>query len=126
MIHVDSNLVFSANSVNENVLKIAEQNIDELPGIPLSELGQAINMGRKTTQGILAKAMRKINSMFKSWVLFVLQGNPGALKFIRQAFNELKNSMINGNIANGTLAVFQKRGGALTAESRTELLNNWN
>ncbi|MBQ6969796.1 MAG: hypothetical protein IJP85_05670, partial [Synergistaceae bacterium] len=163
---VDSNLVFSANSVNENVLKIAEQNIDELLGIPLSELGQALNMGgdkqlwvipsplaktlnnmgKKTPHGILAKAMRKINSMFKSWVLFspvngrvikytwrnffgdfeaVLQGNPGALKFIRQAFNELKNSMIDDNIAKGTLAEFQKRGGALTAESRTELLNNW-
>lgn len=163
---VDSRIIFSASTVNENILKIAEQNIDELLGMPLSDIGHALssggdkqiwviptplantlnNMGKKQPQGDLAKGVRAAMSAFKSWVLFspvngrvvkynwrnffgdleaVLQGNPGALKYVRQAFNELKNSMLNGFKAKGNLAEFQKRGGALTAESRNELLNNW-
>ena len=162
----DSRLVFSVSSVPENVMKIAEQNIDELLGMPLSELGNALSMGgdkqlwvipsalaktlndmgKSTPAGLLGTASRKAMSAFKSWVLFspvggrvfkynwrnffgdleaVLQGNPEALMYLRKAFNELKKLYIDGGEATGMLAQFQKRGGALTAESREELLHNW-
>ena len=163
---VDSKLIFSASSVPENVMMLAQQNIDELLGLPLSEIGNALamggdkqlwvipkalantlnDMGKSTPQGLLAKAARKAMSAFKSWVLFspvggrvikynwrnffgdleaVLQGNPEALMYVKQAFNELKKIYIDGGEATGLLAQFQKRGGALTSESREELLHNW-
>ena len=161
----DSRLVFSANTVPENVLLLAQENLDELLGIPLSEIGKALNsggnkqlwcipakladtlnaLGKSQTQGMLARGMRKSMTAFKRWILLtpangriikynwrnffgdleaVLQGNPGALYYLRQACSELTNAMLRGQPATGMLYEFNKRGGGLTSEFINEL-ENW-
>ena len=161
----DTRLIFSANPVPENILMIAQENLDELLGIPLKELGNAITTGGnkqlwcipqkladtlnkfgvKQPQGTFGKIMRKIMNGFKAYVLLnpfkgrvflynlrnllgdfeaVLQGNPSALKYFKQAYQELYKVQFKGGVPTGMLAEFVKRGGGLTTELSTEL-KNW-
>ena len=63
----DSRLVFSAKTVPENVLLLAQENLDELLGIPLSEIGQALNSGgNKQLWCIPAKLADTLNAL-GSW-----------------------------------------------------------
>ena len=84
----NSPLVFSAGSVPENVLKLAMASIDDMLGVPVSELGAAISsggiqqlwcipeklastlneLGKKQAEGALAPVMRPLMNGFKQWV----------------------------------------------------------
>ena len=160
----DTRLIFSASTMPEIAVNIALENLDELLGIPLKDLGSFIaagvdkqfwcipeklantlnKFGVKQPQGKFGKIMRNIMNAFKGYVLTrpfkgavflynmrnfcgdleaVLQGNPSALKYLKQAAQELYNVMIKGGIPTGTLAEFMKRGGGLTTELATELKN---
>ena len=161
----DSKLVFNASTVSENMLLLAQENIDELLGIPLSEIGKMLNaggdkqlwcipsklaealnsLGKKNTMGSFGKFNKKLMSAFKKWVLLspfggrivkynernffgdfeaVLQGNPGAIYYVRQAWRELSDYIYRGKIPTGMLAEFIKRGGAITTEFASEI-ENW-
>ncbi len=85
----DSRIIFSANSVSENALLMAEENIDELLGLPISELGNIIasggnkqfwcipqkladalnNIGKKQPQGMFANFLRESNNWFQGYIL---------------------------------------------------------
>ena len=158
----DSRLVFSASTIPEYVLKLAMENIDELLGADVSELGKAIysggnkqlwcipekladalnSLGKKQPVGNFGRIMNTLMSAFKRWVTIspvngrivkynwrnffgdleaVLQGNPDALRYFKQAAKELSDTMLRGGEAKGLLAEFNKRGGGLTTEFMTEL-----
>ena len=158
----DSRLVFSASTVPEYMLKIAMENIDELLGVELSDLGRAVasggdkqlwcipekladaldNLGKSQPVGTFGRIMNSMMGAFKRWVTIgpqegrffkynwrnffgdleaVLQGNPDALRYLRQATKELTDTMLKGGVATGLLAEFEKRGGGLTSEFMTEL-----
>ena len=160
----DTRLIFSASTMPEVAVNIALENLDELLGIPLKDLGSFIaagvdkqfwcipekladtlnRFGVKQPQGKLGKIMRTMMNAFKAYVLTrpfkgavvlynlrnfmgdfeaVLQGNPSALKYAKQAAQELYKVMVKGGVPTGMLAEFMKRGGALTTELATELKN---
>lgn len=100
------------------------------------------NIGKSQPQGTLGNIMSGMMGAFKRWVTIgpaqgrllkynwrnffgdleaVLQGNPGALYYLKQAAEEISKVMLKGGIATGTLAEFQKRGGGLTTAIMTEL-----
>ena len=99
-------------------------------------------IGKSQSVGVFGKIMTAMMGRFKQWVTIgpvngrilkynwrnffgdieaVLQGNPGALYYFKQAAKELTDTMIYGGVARGTLAEFEKRGGGLTTEIMTEL-----
>ncbi len=112
----DSRLVFSANTVPENVLLIAQENLDELLGVPLSELGNAINsggnkqlwcipsklaetlnkLGKKQPQGLLAQAARKSMNAFKKWILLTPAGGRVFKYNWRNFFGDIE-AVLQGN-----------------------------
>lgn len=100
------------------------------------------NIGKSQPAGSFNKFMGSLMTGFKRWVTIgpvngrilkynyrnffgdleaVLQGNPGALYYFKQATKELTDTMLKGGEATGLLAEFNKRGGGLTTEFMTEL-----
>ena len=112
----DSKLVFSANSVSENVLLLAQENLDELLGIPLSDIGKAMNsggdkqlwcipakladtlnsLGKSQPQGALALGMKKAMNAFKRWVLLTPFGGRVIKYNWRNFFGDLE-AVLQGN-----------------------------
>lgn len=114
----DSRLVFSANTVPENILMMAQENLDELLGVPISDLGKAMtsggnkqlwciptkladtlnSMGKKQPQGMLAQAMRKGMNAFKRYIL-TTPANGRIFKYNwRNFFGDLE-AVLQGNPA---------------------------
>ena len=100
------------------------------------------NIGKSQPVGSFGNIMGSMMTAFKRWVTVgpvngrilkynyrnffgdleaVLQGNPGALYYFKQAAKELTDTMLRGGEATGMLAEFNKRGGGLTTEFMTEL-----
>ena len=108
-----------------------------------TKLADALNsIGKSQPVGSFNKFMGSLMTGFKRWVTIgpingriikynfrnffgdleaVLQGNPGALYYFKQATKELTDTMLRGGEATGMLAEFNKRGGGLTSEFMTEL-----
>lgn len=112
----DSRLVFSANNVPENILLLALENIDEMLGVPLSDLGRAItsggnkqlwciptkladalnNLGKSQPTGVLGKIMKPLMKGFKFWAT-VGPANGRAFKHnLRNFFGDLE-AVLQGN-----------------------------
>ena len=84
----DSRLVFSANTVPENILRLAMEGIDEMLGVPISDLANALSsggnkqlwciptklaetldiLGKSQPAGGFAKIMKPLMNGFKRWV----------------------------------------------------------
>ena len=112
----DSNLIFSAHTVPENIMLLAMENVDELLGIPLSELGKALNaggnsqiwcipeklaaalneLGKKQTLGSFGQINKQLMNGFKRWTLLTPVNSRLAKYNYRNFFGDLE-AVLQGN-----------------------------
>lgn len=139
MENIDTLLEADASDIGKMIQAGGDKQLWVIP----ENLADALdNIGKSQPIGAFGQFMTKFMGAFKQWVTIgpvngrifkynyrnffgdleaVLQGNPGALYYFKQAAEELTKIMFKGGIATGTLAEFQKRGGGLTTEAMTEL-----
>lgn len=106
-----------------------------------TELADALDaMGEKRANGLLDSMVRSVHRGWKEWMLFgpwrvipynlrnasgdldaAVAGSPEIMKYLWPSIKELWGMFKRGKAATGELAEFQRRGGALTAESLQEL-----
>ena len=139
MDNIDGLLGVEASDIGK---MIASGGNNQLWVIPQKLADALDNIGKSQPVGAFGQIMTQFMSAFKRWVTIgpvngriakynyrnffgdfeaVLQGNPGALYYFRQAAKELTDTTFKGGIATGMLAEFEKRGGGLTTQIMTEL-----